>query len=92
MKNLFSMIGVFTLLIGCSTYGPIHATNNSLKDNKRGSACVSWILAPILPFSWGRNDIMAAAETANIGSIAVVDSSTHWYVVYGEFCTHVYGK
>ncbi len=82
---------LFLVLVNCVSYGPMTATSVNLKGNEHGESCKSWVLHPHLPFTWGRNDIMAAATNGRIQQIAVVDTSSLSYLVYGQNCTHVYG-
>lgn len=88
------MLVITVIMVGltaCTTYGPLTATSNS-PNEKLGTACNSWILAPIPPFTWGRNDIRAAATLGKIEKIGIVDYETHWYLIYGQTCTNVYGQ
>ena len=90
MKLILAGILLF-VLCGCSTFGPITATG-SPQGEKMGTACKTWIIAPILPLMWGRNDIREAALTGKIDKISVVDYEVHWYLLFGKTCTNVYGQ
>lgn len=92
MTKIVAVLLIFAS-VGCTSYGPILATGHPIpKDRKMGQSCRSWLLHRSLPFSWGRNDIMDAADQAEIQEIAVVDRSTLSYIFYGTDCTVVYGK
>lgn len=90
MKPILAIVAL-VLSSGCSTFGPITATG-APQGKKIGTSCSSWLLFPFLPFVWGRNDIRAAALDGKIETISVVDWEHHWYLVYGESCTNVYGN
>ena len=89
MKLVLAILALCTS--SCTSFGPITATDAPI-GSKLGTACNTWILAPVLHLSWGRNDIRAAALNGKISKIAIVDSETRWYLLYGETCTNVYGE
>ena len=89
MRNVIALAALATLFVGCASYKPYQATNNSL-GSKRGKACSSYILGF---HTGGHNHIYSAAKGAGISKIASVDAKkSGLFPLFWKDCTYVSGN
>lgn len=83
------------MVSGCSTTA-LNTLNQSniggvdfTSEFKKGESCEYYVLL-FGPF--GSSSVMAAAKSAKIKTVEVVEQEATSYILFGHRCTHVYGK